>query len=124
MSKTYSPTTVKNFDDAVKSFATGSKPTPAPKTAKVKDAITYDGLIRKSEKKEVQTHTLEDALRSIADIRKRIGNLYAQGKFTSITLANILTQVDNATFFKSCGEYDRAIAQCKSCSTDLDNRNL
>ena len=124
MSKTYSPSTVKNFDDAVKSFATGSKPSLAPKTAKVKDAITYDGLIRKSEKKEVQTHTLEDALRSIADIRKRIGNLYAQGKFTSITLANILTQVDNATFFKSCGEYDRAIAQYKSCSTDLDNRNL
>lgn len=128
MSKTYSPTTVKNFDDAVKSFATGSKrtsaPTPAPKTAKVKDAITYDGLIRKSEKKEVQTHTLEDALRSIADIRKRIGNLYAQGKFNSNSLASILTQIDNATFFKSCGEFDRAVAQCNSCSLDLDNRNL
>jgi hypothetical protein len=126
MSKTYSPSTVKNFDDAVKSFATGSRstPTPAPKTAKVRDAITYDGLIRKCDKKEKQTHTLEDALQAISNIRKRIGNLYAQGKFTSISLASILTQIDNATFFKSCGEFDRAVDQCKSCSIDLDNRGL
>lgn len=95
-----------------------------PRPSAVKDGITYDGLIRKSEKKEVQTHTLEDALRSIADIRKRIGNLYAQGKFNSNSLAGILTQVDNAIFFKSCGEFDRAVAQCNSCSLDLDNRNF
>lgn len=95
-----------------------------PRPSAVKDAITYEGLTRKSEKKEVQTHTLEDALRSISEIRKRIGNLYAQGKFNANTLASILTQIDNAIFFKSCGEFDRAIAQCNSCALDLDNRNL
>lgn len=113
-----SVSTLKNLNDGIASKFLGR----SPKTPKrERDAITYDGLIRKSDKKEKQDHTEEDAVIAIGDLRKRIGNLYGQGKIKSLALVAILTKIDNATFFKCCGEYDRAVAQCESCNDELNN---
>ena len=73
------------------------------------EPITYDGLIRKSDKKVKQVHTRDDVTERIAVLRKEIGDLYAKGKFNTSSLAVVLTMIDNLTFLKCSGEFDRAI---------------
>ena len=73
------------------------------------EPITYDGLIRKSDKKAKQVHTRDDVTERIAVLRKEIGDLYAKGKFTTAALSAVLTMIDNLTFLKCSGEFDRAI---------------
>ena len=73
------------------------------------EPITYDGLIRKSDKKAKQVHTRDDVTERIAVLRKEIGDLYAKGKFNTSSLAVVLTMIDNLTFLKCSGEFDRAI---------------
>lgn len=73
------------------------------------EPITYDGLIRKSDKKAKQVHTRDDVTERIAVLRKEIGDLYAKGKFSTPALSAVLTMIDNLTFLKCSGEFDRAI---------------
>ena len=82
------------------------------------EPITYDGLIRKSDKKVKQVHTRDEVTERIIDLRKRVGDLYAKGKFTTSALTAVLTMIDNITFYKCSGEFDRAI----DLSTDLESR--
>lgn len=83
------------------------------------DAITYrDGLIRVTDKKTKQTHTREEVTERIDALRKRIGGLYANGKFSSSSLGVVMTSVDNITFLKCSGEFDRAM----DLAADLDDR--
>jgi hypothetical protein len=82
------------------------------------EPITYDGLIRKSDKKVKQIHTRDDVTERIIALRERVGGLYAKGKFTTSALTAVLTMIDNITFYKCSGEYDRAI----DLATDLDSR--
>ena len=82
------------------------------------EPITYDGLIRKSDKKAKQVHTRDAVTERIIVLRERVGDLYAKGKFTTSALTAVLTMIDNITFYKCSGEYDRAI----DLATDLDSR--
>lgn len=82
------------------------------------EPITYDGLIRKSDKKVKQVHTRDDVTERIIDLRERVGDLYAKGKFTTPALTAVLTMIDNITFYKCSNEFDRAI----DLANDLDSR--
>lgn len=101
-------------------------PTPTRKfkrggkrTGRGTDPITYrDGLIRSTEKKVKQIHTRDDVTERIALLRKEIGDLYAKGKFSTPALSAVLTMIDNLTFLKCSGEFDRAM----TLSLDLEAR--
>lgn len=82
------------------------------------EPITYDGLIRKTDKKVKQIHTRDDVTERIAALREDVGDLYAKGKFTTSALTAVLTMIDNLTFLKCSGEFDRAI----DLANDLENR--
>jgi hypothetical protein len=107
-----------------------SKPTPAPVKRSVgcvkskkggSEPITYDGLIRKTAKKVKQVHTRDEVTERIEALRKKVGDLYAKGKFTTNALVAVLTNIDNLTFFKCCGEFDRAVELSLDLETRLDN---
>lgn len=86
------------------------------------EPITYrDGLIRVSDKKVKQVHTREDVTERIDSLRTRIGGLYAKGKFSSASLSSIMTSVDNITFLKCSGEFDRAMELAADLVDRLDN---
>jgi hypothetical protein len=86
------------------------------------EPITYrDGLIRVSDKKVKQVHTREDVTERIDALRTRIGGLYAKGKFSSASLSSIMTSVDNITFLKCSGEFDRAMDLAADLVDRLDN---
>lgn len=99
-------------------------PTPTRKfkrgtrTGRGTEPITYDGLIRKTDKKVKQIHTRDDVTERIAALREDVGDLYAKGKFTTSALTAVLTMIDNITFLKCSGEFDRAI----DLANDLENR--
>lgn len=82
------------------------------------EPITYDGVIRKTDKKVKQIHTRDDVTERIAALREDVGDLYAKGKFTTSALTAVLTMIDNITFLKCSGEFDRAI----DLANDLENR--
>ena len=62
--------------------------------------------------------TREEVTERIDALRKRIGGLYANGKFSSSSLGVVMTSVDNITFLKCSGEFDRAM----DLAADLDDR--
>lgn len=108
--------TVQHDSDAptpTRKFKRGGK-----RTGRGTEPITYDGLIRKTDKKVKQTHTRDDVTERIASLREDVGDLYAKGKFTTSALTAVLTMIDNLTFLKCSGEFDRAI----DLANDLENR--
>jgi hypothetical protein len=127
--------TMKAMNAYVENLTTGaktkSKPTPAPVKRSVGivkgkkgigiEPITYDALTRKSDKKAKQIHTRDEITERIEDLRKQVADLYAKGKFTTNALVAVLTCIDNLTFFKCCGEFDRAYELSFDLETRLNN---
>jgi polyhydroxyalkanoate synthesis regulator phasin len=119
---------VENLTAAAK---TKTKPTPAPVKRSMSivkgkkgigiEPITYDALTRKSDKKAKQIHTRDEITERIEDLRKQVADLYAKGKFTTNALVAVLTCIDNLTFFKCCGEFDRAYELSFDLETRLNN---
>lgn len=85
------------------------------------EPITYDGLIRVTDKKAKQVHTREEVSDRITALRKQVGDLYAAGKFSTNALNAVLTSMDNITFLKCSGEFDRAMTIADDLETRLDN---
>jgi hypothetical protein len=68
----------------------------------------------------VQKHTRADAEEAIRDLRSIVAKMYGDGKFkNSAALMVPLTHIDNATYYKSCGCYDRSIDICNRCREDI-----
>jgi hypothetical protein len=67
-----------------------------------------------------QTHTREQADARIRDLRAKVSKMYADGKFkSSMAMTVPLTHIDNATYYKMCGCFDRAIDICDNCDSNL-----
>lgn len=87
--------------------------------------VTTDGLAKPSkkkvEKKPPQKHSREDAQRSIAALRGETAVLFGKGKFTSAALNVVLTDLDNATYYMCCGEFDRSVEICDNRHNLINN---
>jgi hypothetical protein len=67
-----------------------------------------------------QNHTREQAEARIRELRAKVGKLYSDGKFkNSMAMMVPLTHLDNATYYKSCGCFDRAVEICDNCDSTL-----
>jgi len=117
--------TLKAMNDYIENLTTAGQSKPSRASGKRSksggEPMTYEGMIRKSSKREQQKHTREEVTERVTSLRKRIGEMYASGKFTTNSLVAILTVIDNITFYKCSGEYDHAISCCIDCQTRLDN---
>lgn len=112
--------TMTNLENAKASLANHPSARSVPATNTVKDNRKYNSP--GSEKAGPQTHTKEDAIGSIAAIRKKVSDLFAKGKFSTITLTPILVDIDNAVFYMNCGHYDNCIAICEKCDSNISSR--
>lgn len=87
--------------------------------------VTTDGLAKPSkkkvEKKPPQKHSREDAQRSIAALRGETADLFGKGKFTTAALNVVLTDLDNATYYMCCGEFDRSVEICNNRHNLINN---
>lgn len=89
-----------------------SKPRPAQKGGK-EPSLVFD-------KPGEQKHTREEAEAIIREIRAIVGKMYTDGKFKSSAAMMVpLTDLDNASYYKSCGCYDRAVEICNKCKSNL-----
>lgn len=87
--------------------------------------VTTDGLAKPSkkkvEKKPPQKHSRDDAQRSIAALRTETADLFGKGKFTTAALNVVLTDLDNATYYMCCGEFDRSVEICANRHNLMNN---
>jgi hypothetical protein len=96
--------TVRSMSDRLAATAKGaSNPKPSAKVKVV-----------------VQKHTREDAQRSINSLRKKVAELYGKGKFSTAALMVPVTDLDNATYYMCCGEFDRSVEICHHREMNLN----
>ena len=90
------------------------KPTTKPKTKSGKEpSLVFEAPA-------VQKHTRAEAEEAIRDLRAIVAKMYGDGQCkNSAALMVPLTDIDNATYYKSSGCYDRSIDICNKCKDKI-----
>lgn len=84
------------------------------------EGITYIGTIRASVKAETQNNTRDAAVSAIAALRRKVGELYGNGKIVGAALTATMVDIDNAVYYMCSGLYDQAIDICDSRETIIN----
>lgn len=114
--------TLRSMNDRLASMTAAAPAAPQPKPSKAKRSEESDrepSLVFAPPSKE-QKHDRASAEAVIRALRAKIGKLYADGKYTSSAAFMVpLTHLDNASYYKSAGWFDRAVEICNNYESTL-----
>jgi hypothetical protein len=104
----------------VKTVKTKTKKIAVKKPKAKAEGITYIGTIRASVKAEPQNNTRDAAASAIAALRRKVGELYGNGKIVGAALTATMVDIDNAVYYMCSGLYDQAIDICDRRETIIN----
>jgi len=112
--------TLSSMNNRLASMTGVAKPAPQPKPSKrVAKSDREPSLVTAPPSAE-QVHDRAATEAVIRALREKIGKMYAEGKISSSSALMVpLTHLDNATYYKCEGWFDRAVAICKNCEENL-----
>jgi len=112
--------TMRSMNDRLASMTAAGKPKPQPKPSKRVEKSDHEPSLVFAPPSEEQVHDRAAAEAVIRELRAKVGKMYADGKFSSSAALMVpLTHLDNATYYKCAGWFDRAVSICKNCEENL-----
>ena len=115
--------TLRSMNDRLASMtaaASASAPKAKAKPTKTADKSTREPSLVSDPPSAEQKYTRAETEAVIRALREKVGKMYADGKFScSAAFMVPLTHLDNATYYKSAGWYDRAVAICNNYESTL-----
>jgi hypothetical protein len=112
--------TLRSMNDRLASMTAAAKPAPQSKPSKRVEKSDREPSLVFAPPSEEQVHDREACEAVIRALREKVGKMYAEGKFSSSTAFMVpLTHLDNATYYKCAGWYDRAVSICNNYESTL-----
>ena len=112
--------TLRSMNDRLASMTAAAASAPKAKPTKTADKSTREPSLVSDPPSAEQKYTRAETEAVIRALREKVGKMYADGKFScSAAFMVPLTHLDNATYYKSAGWYDRAVAICNNYESTL-----